>query len=160
MTNITANKNLIAKERLNSISGLQIQFDMFKKETGLLSGAIPPQVAFEALTTTRPVQTKVLADKVIGPEIEPEEDEQYEDVFEAKKKSAQASALSLQINRVIGWNIPGLYQQNALRLLKKITKHADILTRNEIEGAVVYGDAIPNSNFSSLLNLWYAINKT
>ena len=52
--------------------------------------------------------------------------------------------------RVVRWNVPGLYQQNAHRLLKKITKHADILTRNENGEAVVYGDAIPGSNFKSL----------
>ena len=40
MMDITANKKLNAEERLNSISGLQIQFDKLKKETGLLSGAI------------------------------------------------------------------------------------------------------------------------
>ena len=40
MMDITANMKLNAEERLNSISGLQIQFDKLKKETGLLSGAI------------------------------------------------------------------------------------------------------------------------
>ena len=33
MMDITANKKLNAEERLNSISGLQIQFDKLKKET-------------------------------------------------------------------------------------------------------------------------------
>ena len=45
----------------------------------------------------RPVQAKVLADEGIGPEIEPDEDEQeeqYEDVIDEKDESAQASALS------------------------------------------------------------------
>ena len=45
MMDITANKKLNAAERLNSISGLQTQFDKLKKETGLLSTAIQPQVA-------------------------------------------------------------------------------------------------------------------
>ena len=58
---------------------------------------MPPQVAFEAPPAARPVQPKVLADKVIEPEIEPEEKEQEErneDVLEEKDKSAQASAIS------------------------------------------------------------------
>ena len=108
------------------------------------------QVTFEAPPAARPVQPKVLADKGIGPEIEPEKDEQYEDVLEEKVKSAQASALSPQMARVIRWNVPGLYQQKAHRLLKKITEHADILTRNENREAVVYGDAIPGNNLKSL----------
>ena len=37
----------------------------------MLSGAILPQVVFEAPPAARPVQPKVLADKGIGPEIEP-----------------------------------------------------------------------------------------
>ena len=47
-------------------------------------------------------------------------------------------------------NSPGLYQQKVHRLLKKITEHADILTRNEKGEAVVYEYSIPNSNFKSL----------
>ena len=62
MKDITANKILTAEVRLNSISGLQIQFDKLKKETGLLSGAIPFQVALEAPPAARPVQPKVVAD--------------------------------------------------------------------------------------------------
>ena len=151
MMDITANKNLNAEERLNSISGLQIQFDKLKKETGLLSGAIQPQVAHEAPLAARPVQQNILADKGIWSEIEPEKEEQeQEDVIEEKDKSDQASALSPQMARVIRWNVPGLYQQKAHRLLKTITEHPNILTRNENGEAVVYGDAIPDSNFKSL----------
>ena len=112
MRDITANKNLTAEEQLNSISGLQVQFDKLKKETGLLSGTMAPQVAFEASPAALPVQPKVLADKGIGPEIKPEEKEQekqYEDEQEEKDKSPQASGLSPQIERVIRWNVPGLY---------------------------------------------------
>ena len=69
---ITANKKLTAEKQLNSISGLQIQFDKLKKETELLSNTMPPQNAIEALTAALPVQLKVLANKGIGPEIEPE----------------------------------------------------------------------------------------
>ena len=104
MRNITANKKLTAEEQLNSISGLQIQFDKLKKETGLLSGTMPPQVALEAPPAVWPVQPKVQVDKNIGPEIEPEnkeQEEQYEAVLEEKDKSAQASALSPQMARVI-----------------------------------------------------------
>ena len=126
---IMANKKLNAEERLNSISGLQIQFDKLKKETGLLSGAIQPQVAYEAHPAARPVQPKVLTDNNIGPEIEPEkeeQEEQYDDVLEDKDKSDQASALSPQMARVIRWNVPGLYQQRTYRLLKKITENPNI----------------------------------
>ena len=62
MTDITANKKLNAEERLNFISGLQIQFDKLKKETGMLSGTIQPQVAHEEPLAARPVQPNVLAD--------------------------------------------------------------------------------------------------
>ena len=94
------------------ISGFQIQFDKLKKETGLLSGVIQPQVAHEAPLADRPVEPKVLADKGIGSEIESEKDEQeeqYEDVLDEKNKSDQASALSPQMAEVIRWNVPGLY---------------------------------------------------
>ena len=73
MRDITGNKKLTAEEQLNSISGLQIHFDKLKKETGLLSITMPPQVALEASPATLPVHPKVLADKGIGPKIEPEE---------------------------------------------------------------------------------------
>ena len=99
------------------------------------------------------MQPKVLADKGIGSEIAPdkeEQEEQYEDASDTKDKSDQASALSPQMARVIWWNVPGLYQQKAHWLLKKITEHPNILTRNEHGEAVVYGDAIPISNFKSL----------
>ena len=150
---ITAYKKLNAEERLNLMFGLQIQFDKLKKETGLLSGAIQPQVAHEAPLAARLVQPNVLADKEIGSEIEPEKEEQekqYEDVLDKKDKSDQASALLPQMARVIRWNVPGLYKQKAHRLLKKITEHPNILTRNENGEAVVYGDAIPASIFKSL----------
>ena len=112
MMDITANKKLNAEERLNSISGLQIKFDKLKKETGLLSGAIQPQVAHETPLANRPVQPKVLADNGIGSKIEPEkekQEEQYQDVLEEKHKSDQARALSPQMARVIRWNVPVLY---------------------------------------------------
>ena len=155
MIDITANKKLYLEERLNSISGLQIQFDNLKNETGLLSGAIQPQVADEAPFATRPVVPNVLSEKGIGSKIEPEKEkqEQYEYLLEEKYKSIQSSALSLQMARVIRWNGPGLYQKNAHRLLKKISEHQYILTKNEKEEAVLYEDAIPGSNFESLFKL-------
>ena len=54
------------------------------------------------------------------------------------------------MERVIRWNIPCIYQQTANRLQKKITELPDILIWNENGEAVVYGDAIPGSNFKSL----------
>ena len=149
---ITGNKKLTAGGQLHSIVGLQIKFVLRKKETELLSHAISPHVAREATPPSPPVIPKDLADKVIGPEIqleEEEEQEQYQDLLEVINKSAQASALSPIMAKVIRWNLPGLYQQKAHRLLKKITKHQDILTRNENGEAVVYGVTIPGSNFKS-----------
>ena len=58
--------------------------------------------------------------------------------------------MSPHVAKVIRWNVPGQYQQKAHRLIKKITEHPNILTRNENGEAVVYGDAIPGSNFKSL----------
>ena len=104
MMDITADKKLNAEERLNSIFGLQIQFDKLTNKTGLLSGAIQPQVAHEAPLGARPVQPKFLADKNIRSEIEPEkeeQEEQYEDVLDEKYKSDQAITLSPQMARVI-----------------------------------------------------------
>ena len=130
MRDIMANKTLTAEERLNSISDMQIRFDKLKKETGVLSGALPARPAPEPPPAAPQMQLKVLAEKGIGPEKEPEEEEekQYEDILDEKDKSAQASALSPQMARVIRWNIPGVYQQKAHRLLKKITRTSDILT--------------------------------
>ena len=102
---ITANKKRNAKEQLNSISGLHIQFDKLKKETRLLSGALQSQVANEAMLAARHVQSKVLENK--------EQEEQYEDVLDEKDKSDQASTLSPQMARVIRWNVFGLYNQKA-----------------------------------------------
>ena len=150
MRDIMANRKLTAEERLNSISDMQIRFDKLKKETGVLSGALPARPALEPPPAAPQMQLKVLAEEGIGPKQEPEEEKQYEDILDEKDKSAQASALSPQMARVIRWNIPGVYQQKAHRLLKKITEQPDILTRNENGEAVVYGDAIPGSNFKSL----------
>ena len=69
-----------------------------------MSGSIPLQVALEKLQEALPVQPKVIEDKGIGPELVPkekEQEEQYEYVLEEKDKSDQASALSLQMERVI-----------------------------------------------------------
>ena len=70
--------------------------------------------------------------------------------MEEKNKSAHAIALSFQMARVIRWNVPGLSQQKAHRLLKKITEHADIFTRNENGKSVIYKNVVPGSNFKSL----------
>ena len=58
--------------------------------------------------------------------------------------------MSPQMARVIRWNGLGLYQRIAHRLLKKITEHPNIITRNENGKAVVNVDTIPNSNFKFL----------
>ena len=118
----------------------------------MLIGAIQSQVAHEAPPAARPVQDEVWTDKGINPEIaeKEEQEEQYEDVLDEEDKSDQASALSPQMAWVIRWNVPGSYQQNAHRHLKKITEHPNILSRNDNVEAVVYGDVIFGSNSRSL----------
>ena len=98
-----ANRKLTAEERLNWISDMQIRFDKLKKDTGVLSGALPAMPALEPAPAAPQMQLKFLAEKSIGPEQEPEEEEekQYEDILDEKDKSAQASALSPQMARVV-----------------------------------------------------------
>ena len=73
MKDIMANKKLTAEERLKSISDMQNRFDKLKKETGVLSGALPTRPALEQPPAAPQMQLKVLAKKGIGPEKEPEE---------------------------------------------------------------------------------------
>ena len=155
---IMESKKLSAEERMNMISGLQIRFDKLKKETGVLSGALPVQAVPAPPLPAPAVLPKILAEKGIRPDIVLGKDEEEQDAKDEygeneqvdKDNSAQASDLSPQMARVIRWNVPGLYQQKAHRLLKRITENPDILTRNEDGEAVIYGDAIPGSNFKSL----------
>ena len=110
---IMARKKLSAEERLNLISDLQIRFDKLKKETGVLSGALPAQATPAPAPAVPP---KILAEKGIGADIELEEEgedeeENGEEEQVDKDKSAQANVLSPQMARVIRWNVPGLYQQ-------------------------------------------------
>ena len=58
---IMSRENLSAEERLNFISGEQIYFDKLKKETGVLSGALPVQAAPAPQPPTPSVLTKVQA---------------------------------------------------------------------------------------------------
>ena len=124
----------------------------------MLSGALPAQAVSAPPPPAPAVLPKILAEKGIGPDIVLEKDEEEQDAEDTngedeqadKDKSAQANALSPQMARVIRWNVPGLYQQKAHRLHKRITENPDILTRNENGEAVIYGDAIFGSNFKSL----------
>ena len=86
------NKTLTAEERLNTISDMQIRIDKLKVETGVLSGALPARPALDPPPAAPQMQLKVLVEKGIGPEREPEEEEekQYEDILDEKDKSAQA----------------------------------------------------------------------
>ena len=120
MRDIITNTTLTAEKRINSISDMQIRFDKLKKETGVLSGALSARPALEPPPAAPQMQLKVLAEKCIGPEEEPEEEEEkhYQDILDENDKSAQTSAFSPQMARVILWNIPGVYQQKAHRLLK------------------------------------------
>ena len=79
-----------------------------------------------------------------------EEGKHGEEQLEEIDNSVEASAVSPQMAKISRWNIPGLYQQKAHRLLRRITENSDILSRNENGEAVVDGDAIPNSYFKSL----------
>ena len=152
MRDIMARKKLTAEERINLISELQIRFDKLKKETGVLSGAMPPQAAPEAPPPPPGDVPNILAAKGIGPDaaLEKKEKEQDEVPEKGEDLSGEASALSPMMSRIIRWNIPGLYHQKAHRLLKNIHKNPEILTRNENGEAVVYGESIPGSNFKFL----------
>ena len=83
-----ANKKLTVEELLNLISDMQIRFDKLKKETGVLSGALLARPSLEPPPTAPQMQLKVLAEKGIKPEREPEEKEemQYEDILDDKDK--------------------------------------------------------------------------
>ena len=123
-----------------------------------MSGAFPVQAVPAPPPPAPALLPKILAEKGIGPDIILEKDEEEQDADDEngedeqldKDKSAQASALSPQMARVIRWNVPGLYQQKAHSHLKRITENPNILTRNENGEAVIYGDAISGSNFKSL----------
>ena len=71
---IMSRKNLFAEERLNLISGEQIQFDKLKKETGVLSGTLPAQAAPAPPQPTQSVLPKVQAEKGIGSDIASEDE--------------------------------------------------------------------------------------
>ena len=73
---IISRKNLSAEERLNLISGEQIYFDKLKKETGVLSGALPVQAAPAPQLPTPSVLHKVQAEKGIGSDIASEDEEE------------------------------------------------------------------------------------
>ena len=78
MKDIMARKKLTAEERINLISELQIRFEKLKKETGVLSGALPPQAVFAAPPSPPHAEVpKPLADKGIRPDaaLEVEENE-------------------------------------------------------------------------------------
>ena len=91
------------------ISGLQIRFDKLNKETGVLSGALPLQAVPAPPPPAPAVLPKILAEESIGPDIVLEKDEEEQDAEDEtgedeqvdKDKSAQASALSPQMARVI-----------------------------------------------------------
>ena len=71
-------------------------------------------------------------------------------MLKQKDKSTQASALLFKMARVIWWYVPKLNKHKAHKLLKKITDHADILTRNKNNNTLINGNAISGSNFKLL----------
>ena len=78
MRDIMARKKLTGKEQINLILELQIRLEKLKKETGVLSGALPPQAAFAAPPSPPPAEVpKPVADKFIRPDaaLEVEENE-------------------------------------------------------------------------------------
>ena len=135
---IMSRKNLSAEERLNLISCEQIQFDKLKKETGVLSGTLPAQAAPAPQPPTPSVLLKVQAEKGIGSYIASEDKkENLEENEDFEVEPAPGSGLSFNLKTVIRWNIDGLYQAKARRLLKRITENKGILDRNEAGEAVV-----------------------
>ena len=114
---IMARTNLSAEKRMNMIFSLQIRFDKLKRETKVLSGALPAQAVSEPPLPVRAVLFKILAKKGIGPDIVLEKDEEEQDAENEngvdeqmdKNKSAQVSAFSPQMASEIRWNVPGLY---------------------------------------------------
>ena len=122
----------------------------------MLSGAIPAHAVPAVPPLAPAVLLKILAEKGIGPDIVLKQDEEKQDTEDEngeheqadKDKLAQASALSPEMAIVIRWNVFGVYQQKSHRHFKRSTENPDNLTRNG--KAVIYGDAIPGSNFKSL----------
>ena len=148
--NIMSRKNLFAEERLNLISGKQIQFDKLKKETGVLIGTLPAPSVPAQPSPTPSVLPKVQAEKGIGLDIASENEEENLEEENFEEEPAPGSNLSPNLKTVIKWNIDGLYKAKARKLLKRITENKGILDRNEAVEAVVYREAIPGSNFKSL----------
>ena len=66
---IMSSKNLSAEERLNLISGEQIQFDKLKKETKVLRGTLPARAAPAPPPPTPSVLPRVQAENGIGSDI-------------------------------------------------------------------------------------------
>ena len=144
-------KNLSAEELLTLISGEHIYFDKLTKETGVLSGTLPAQAASAPPLQTPAVLHKVQIEKGIGSDIASEnEEENLEEEEEFEEEPAPGSGFSPHLKTLIRWNIDGLYQAKALKLIKRITENKGILDRNESGEAVVYREAIPESNFKSL----------
>ena len=130
---IMSRKNLSADERLNLISGEQIQFDKLKKETGVLSGTLPAQAATAPPPLSPSVLPKVQDEKGIGSNIASEdEEENLEEEEHFEEEPAPWSGLSPHLKTVIRWNIDGLYQAKARRLLKRITENKGILDQMKL----------------------------
>ena len=99
---IMSRNNLSAQERLNLISSEQIHFDKLKKETGVLSGALPAHAVSAPQPPTPTVLPKVLAEKGIGSDIASENDEEnLEQEEEFEEKPAPGSGLSPHLKTVI-----------------------------------------------------------
>ena len=100
---------------------MQIQLDMLKKETGVLSGALPARRALEPPPSAPQLKLKILAKNGIGQQKEPveEKEKQFEYLLEETDRSIKASALSPEMARVICWIIPSVYQRKANRLQYK-----------------------------------------
>ena len=146
-------KNLSGDVRLNLISGKQIQIDKLKKETGVLSGALPTEAAPAPKPPTLAVLHKVLAEKSIGSDIASEDEDENVEEEKFETEPGPGSGLSPHLKTLIRWNIDDRYQAKARRPQKRITENKGILDQNKAGEAVVYGEAIPRSNFKSLFTL-------
>ena len=95
-------ENLSAEERLNFISGEQINFDNLKKETGVLNGALPDKAAPAPQPPTPSVLSTVLAEKGIKLDVESKDKENsLEEEEEFEEKLAPGIGLSPHLKTVI-----------------------------------------------------------